>query len=536
MRRSGINGPPRRRAAGTRASWERSERPDTEVGRQLRREHVRKRGHLALLALLVAALAFGAAACGGDEEPAADPPAAEEPTTEAPAEEPPAEEPPAEEPPAEEPAALPAIGDPLPSSSCGDIEYGGEGEPNVIVASDLPLQGASRGQTEQINNAIRFVFEQAGWKAGDVNVAFQACDDATAQAAKWDSAKCNQNAQAYAANQNVVAVIGTFNSGCAAIIIPILNQAAGGAIGMVSPANTYPCLTEAGPACSETEPDQYYPTGERNYTRVVAHDAYQGAAVAQFLQNTGVTKLFILNDKEAYGLGVATQARNAAESLGLEVVGFEAWDGKASSYEALMQSVKDSGADGLFLGGLIDENGGQLIRDKVAVLGPNTATAAEGVVLIAPDGFTTQATVEPDEGGADEADGMFLTVAGVPLEQLGPAGQEFAAAFGEAYADVLGGNPPDPYSAYGAQAGQVVLDAIAAGGVDRAAILAALFATNVTDGVLGSFSFNENGDPAGAEGAVVAISVYRATAETALAEVAEVISPSAELVDAARGL
>ena len=65
-----------------------------------------------------------------------------------------------------------------------------------------------------------------------------------------------------------------------------------------------------------------------------------------------------------------------------------------------MNEIKASGADGVFLGGLIDENGGQLIRDKVAVLGPNAATAAEGVVLIAPDGFTTQATVEPDEGGA----------------------------------------------------------------------------------------------------------------------------------------
>jgi branched-chain amino acid transport system substrate-binding protein len=490
---------------------------------------VRKRGLLALLALLVAALAFAAAGCGGGDEAAA-PPAE------------PAGEPPAEtgaaEPPAE-PAPPPAEGGAvtaLPSSSCGELEFKGEGDAQVLLASDLPLQGASRTQTTQINDAIRFVLDQRGWKAGDVNVAFQACDDATAQAAKWDSGKCNQNAQAYAGNQSLIGLIGTFNSGCAAIEIPVLNQAPGGAIPMLSPANTYPCLTEAGPACSDTEPDQYYPSGERNYLRVVAHDAYQGAAVAEFAQSVGVKKLFILNDKEAYGLGVATQTRNAAESLGIEVVGFEAWDGKAASYEALMNGVKESGADGLFLGGLIDENGGQLIRDKVAVLGPNAATASEGVVLIAPDGFTTQATVEPDEGGADEADGMFLTVAGAPLDQLGPAGKEFAAAFEEQFASELKGNPVDPYSAYGAQAAEVFLDAIAAGGADRAAVLDALFATVVTDGILGSFQFNENGDPSPGEGAVVAISVYRATAETALAEVADVVSPAPELVDAARGL
>ena len=185
---------------------------------------MRKRGLLALLALLVAALAFAAAGCGGDEEPAA-----EEAPAEAPAEEPPAEEP-AEEPPAEEPAEPPAEGGgvtALPSSSCGEVEFGGEGEPQVLIASDLPLQGASRIQTTQINNAIRFVLDQRGWKAGDVNVAFQACDDATAQAGKWDSGKCNQNAQSYAGNESVVGVIGTFNSGCAAIDHPGAEPGAG---------------------------------------------------------------------------------------------------------------------------------------------------------------------------------------------------------------------------------------------------------------------------------------------------------------------
>jgi branched-chain amino acid transport system substrate-binding protein len=495
---------------------------------------VRKRGLFAFLALLVASLALIAAGCGGGSDDgggdeaaatteAADTGAAagggDEATTE-------------EEGGGEAAGAVTA----LPSSSCGEVEYGGEGEPNVLIASDLPLQGASRTQTTQINDAIRLVLDEAGWKAGDLNVAFQACDDATAQAGKWDSGKCNQNAQAYAGNESMVGLIGTFNSGCAAIIIPVLNQAPGGGMAMVSPANTYVCLTEGGPGCAETEPDQYYPSGARNYTRTVANDAFQGAAVAEFAQEKGVTSLYILNDKEAYGLGVAENVRGAAEALGIEIAGFEAWDPKASSYEALFNKVQQSGANGVFLGGLIDENGGQVIRDKVAVLGPNAATADEGVVLIAPDGFTTQATIVPDEGGATEAEGMYLTVAGVPLDQLGPAGQEFASAFEAAYTDTLAGAPVDPYAAYGAQAAQVMLDAIAQGGTDRAAVIEAMFGYTVEDGVLGTFSFNENGDPTGAEGAVVAISVYHATPGTALGEVAAVISPAQETVDAARGL
>lgn len=315
----------------------------------------------------------------------------------------------------------------------------------------------------------------------------------------------------------------------------MLNQAPGGGIPMVSPANTFTCLTEAGPGCEGTEPDKYYPSGVRNYARVVAHDAYQGAADAQFAKDNGVTSVYVLNDKEAYGLGVATQFRNAAESLGIEIAGFEAWDPKASSYEALLNKIKGTGANGVFLGGLIDENGGQVIRDKVAVLGPNAANGSEGVVLLAPDGFTQQSTIEPDQGGAEEAVGMYLSVAGVPLDQLGPAGTEFAAAFGETYATELAGNPVDPYAAYGGQAAEVVLAAVATAGADRAAVIEAIFATSIADGILGTFQFNENGDPAGAEGAVVAISIYRAIAGTALGEVAAVVSPSPELVDAARG-
>ena len=194
----------------------------------------------------------------------------------------------------------------LPSSSCTAIEYEGEGDPDVLIASDFPLQGSSRTQTIQIVEAIRYLLEQANFKAGDHNVAYQSCDDATAQAGKWDSGKCSTNAQAYAGNEAVVGVIGTFNSGCAAIEIPVLNQAPGGGVAMISPANTYVCLTEGGPGCDATEPDKYYPSGSRNYARVVAHDAYQGAAVAEFAKEQGVTSVYILNDKEAYGLGVAT--------------------------------------------------------------------------------------------------------------------------------------------------------------------------------------------------------------------------------------
>ena len=53
---------------------------------------------------------------------------------------------------------------------------------------------------------------------------------------------------------------------------------------MVSPANTYVGLTHGGPGTSPGEPDKYYPTGKRNYIRIVAADDFQGAADAQLAQ------------------------------------------------------------------------------------------------------------------------------------------------------------------------------------------------------------------------------------------------------------
>ena len=462
---------------------------------------MKRRTLLAFLVLLIGAFAFAAVGCGGgdDDGDVAGTEATED---------------------GEDLGLAPV--EELPSASCTAIEYEGEGDPDILIASDLPLQGSSRTQTLQMVGAIRQVLESNEWKAGDVNVGYQSCDDSTAQAGKWDPGKTSQNANAYAENQSVVGMIGTFNSGAAAIAIPVLNQAPGGGLAMISPANTYVCLTEGGPGCADDEPDKYYPAGTRNYVRVVAHDAFQGAALAEFMQAQGTTSLYVLNDKEAYGLGVATNTRNAAEHLGIEVVGFEAWDPKASNYEALMRKISQSGADAVFLGGLIDENGAQVIKDKVKVLGPNDGD----VKLYAPDGFTAQQTI--DESGVENTRGAFFSVAGVPADEFTGRGAEFVEEFQE----VLGDEPIDPYAVYGAQATQIMLDAIAASDYTRAGVIEAMFDVTVEDGFLGSFSFSENGDPELASGAVVGFSIFRGEEEL---EVETVLSPQAENVEAAKG-
>src|ERR1700745_4160803 len=61
----------------------------------------------------------------------------------------------------------------LPASSCSDIYYQGDGKPDYIIASDLPLQGSGRAQTVQMTEAIKFILKQDNFKAGKYNVGYQ---------------------------------------------------------------------------------------------------------------------------------------------------------------------------------------------------------------------------------------------------------------------------------------------------------------------------------------------------------------------------
>ena len=367
----------------------------------------------------------------------------------------------------------------LPSATCQPIEFGLDGTPDFIIASDLPLQGAGRAQTVQMTEAIKYILEQRGWKAGDHFIGYQSCDDSTAQTGGWDSARCSSNANSYAGNDTVIGVIGTFNSGCAKLIIPVLGRASDGPVGMISPANTYPGLTVGGPGTETGEPDVYYPTGDRNYARVVWTDQFQGAADAIFAQQLKLKNVFVLNDAQTYGIGVATLFRDAAQKLNIKIAGFEKWDAKATSYEAIGSRIKSSGADSIFIGGIVCNNGGKLVKDLRAAVGPD-------VTIIAPDGFTPFSAVIDGAGAA--ADGMYISAPGIPTEELKGAGANFVRDFGAQVGGV------DPYSAYAAQAADIMMDAIAESDGTRADVADKLFPRTVTNGILGTFDLDENGD------------------------------------------
>ena len=79
------------------------------------------------------------------------------------------------------------------------------------------LQGASKDASVATNNAIKLYLEQQGNKAGDYTIKFQEYDDSTAAKGQWDDGQCTKNATAHVQNKDEVAIMGTYNSGCAKI-------------------------------------------------------------------------------------------------------------------------------------------------------------------------------------------------------------------------------------------------------------------------------------------------------------------------------
>src|SRR5512146_1814250 len=140
---------------------------------------------------------------------------------------------------------------------------GGGGDKGTIqIWSELPRQGSSKGQSDTIVNAIKFAIDQRGGKVDGWTIKYTDQDDSTAEAGKWTQERATALATDAASTNDLVGYIGTFTSGAAKIVIPVLCKAG---ITMVSPANTYPGLTKPGKGEAD-EPQKYYPDGcKHNY-------------------------------------------------------------------------------------------------------------------------------------------------------------------------------------------------------------------------------------------------------------------------------
>jgi branched-chain amino acid transport system substrate-binding protein len=368
-------------------------------------------------------------------------------------------------------------------AACGDDDSGGGGGSKasgstLTIYSSLPLQGDSRPQSEDVVRGEQLALEKVGGKAGNYKIKYTSLDDATAATGKWEPGKVSENARKAVGDDNTIAYLGEFNSGASAISAPLLNEAG---ILQVSPSNTYVGLTRSEGA-EKGEPQKYQPSGSKTFARVVPADHIQAAAQVSWMKDEGVTKLFILNDKEVYGKGIADAVEKIAGEQGIEVLANDGIDTKAANFRSLASKIKGSGADGFFFGGITQNKGVQLFKDVNA--------SNPDLKLFGPDGVADSPFFE--KVGAKIEKVAHITAPTLDPKEYPPAAQEFYKQFKSKY-----GKDPEPYAIYGYEAMSIVLEAIKnAGdkGNDRQAVVDELFKIKGRESVLGTYDIDENGD------------------------------------------
>jgi branched-chain amino acid transport system substrate-binding protein len=354
------------------------------------------------------------------------------------------------------------------TTTCSDMVYEGEGKPDAIIVSDL-----LRGEPSSAVRVITEVLRRGGFRAGVYRVGYQACHSDGAPGT------CERNAEAYAATGTVLGVIGPFYSVCAASQIPILSRTETGPLAMVSATNTDPGLTRA-TRFSDHHPRLLYPSGVRNYARVVATDDDVGAAAAVLAKQMGMRRVVAIVNRESfgftwYGPSVGGGFLEAAKRLGLVTTELE-WRPQ-ESYADTARHAATARPQLVFLAGHTQSNAKRLMEDLRRALGPKVVFAGGDQLLAAPS--------LPTEYGP-LGEGLRVTVAGVSPKGLTRETRAFLRS--------LGAPEDELYLVETAQAAEVLLDAIARSDGTRASVVDELLETRITRGLLGTFSFDRYGD------------------------------------------
>mgnify|MGYP002784553394 CR=1 FL=1 len=339
-------------------------------------------------------------------------------------------------------------------------------EMTVKIGHVAPMTGPQAHLGKDNENGARLAIEELnaqGLEIGGAKVKFEllAEDDqadpkqGTIVAQKLVDAKVN-------------GIIGHLNSGTT---IPASKLYSDAGIPQISPSATNPKYTQQGFATA---------------FRVMANDIQQGKVLGEFAAKQGVKTVAIIDDRTAYGQGLADEFRKSAEAAGLKVVANEYTNDKATDFKAILTKIKSTKADLVFYGGM-DAQGGPLAK-QMKELGLKAK-------FLGGDGVCTPEFMKL--GGA-AAEGQYCSLPGQPLEKLAK-GPEFKDKFTKKFNAEIQLYAPNVYDAV-----MVMADSMKrANSVEPAKYLPEVGKTSY-EGVTARIEFDEKGDLKGG-----AISIYQ---------------------------
>ncbi|SEN25260.1 branched-chain amino acid transport system substrate-binding protein [Terribacillus saccharophilus] len=345
-------------------------------------------------------------------------------------------------------------------AACGNTESASDGGGNetVKIALQAPMSGGSATLGEAIKNGAAMAVEEekADFEEAGFSLELVEYDD------QGDPQKGVSNAQIIGSDQEVYGVVAHLNSG---VFIPSSEVYERYNIPSVSPAST---------ATDVTDRDL------KSVNRIVARDDFQGPAGAEYaVQEIGAKKIFVINDKTAYGQGLATAFAEAAAEEGAEIVGEAGITVGEKDFNGVLNQVSSADPDLVYFGGLYSE-GGLLIKQARE----NGIDAA----FMGGDGLDSSTLVEI---AGDTISNVYLTSV---------AGDSSATEFAKNYEEEYGAKP-ESFSIYGYDSAKVlmegILDAAKENGGKLPAkdkVAAAVRAIDDYEGEMTQVSFDDKGD------------------------------------------
>jgi branched-chain amino acid transport system substrate-binding protein len=261
------------------------------------------------------------------------------------------------------------------------------------------------------------------------------------------------------------------------VSIPVLDQTG---ILQVSPADGLAGLTRRQGA-TRGEPEKYYPDPRRNFARVAPPDNRQAAALAAYMKELGVQRLYLANDGSGYGVAMADAVLLDAAGLGIGVVSNDTITPQGADYGGAARRILRSAPDAVLFAGT-PRDGPEALWGDLHAVAPNLRLFAPNALAV-PDFYRRL--------GPAAAVTRFVDPSIPPMDRS-QTYRSFVSRFRQSFH-----RSPDPYAAYGYEAMRVVLGAIRRAGRhanDRRRVIRRVFGLRRADSIVGAYTIGPLGD------------------------------------------
>lgn len=364
-------------------------------------------------------------------------------------------------------------------AGCG-FHAEGPAAKTIAIGADFPTSGLDAAANIPTQNAVVLAVEDENKRGlpGGYTVRLDTLDDSVGGV--HNPGQGALNIQTFVADPSVLAVVGPGNSNVARAEIPVANAAT---LAIISPSSTSISLTDDASGARElrqTHPDT------RTFFRTVMRDDMQGQADATFAYHAlGARRVYVIDDNESYGKGLADVFVPAFRKLGGAVIDRAHLFKGQQDFISLLTSVASTKPDLIFYGGVVSTGGAQLRRQMLKLGIPAKFMGGDG---LKDPGYILAA------GAA--ADGTYTSEGAPELSRL-PSARSFLSEYAARFPNQLLGT----YSANGYAATQAEIEAIRSlmssnGGVPptRAQVVRAIATSTVSDTPIGPVAFDRNGD------------------------------------------